>query len=180
MSSANHVEIGYMHDLDHLELSAHPTRIWAPRKRVAHEHPIYLKGNVWRSKDCRNLKVVAKHSVRDGGDCAENHWQDSGSTLLSRVISFFLSQKKEKLSNNMWRESSVISLTERKMLLSGKIHEALRYVGVIWFIFHVLLLSIITLQQQNLCCISKILMKHLQKNYIHFVKVIGSALFVDL
>ena len=117
MSSTNHVEIGYMHDLDHLELSAHPTRIWAPRKRVAHEHPIYLKGNVWRSKDCRNLKVVAKHSVRDGGDCAENHWQDSGSTLLSRVISFFLSQKKEKLSNNMWRESSVISLTERKMLL---------------------------------------------------------------
>ena len=42
-----------------------------------------------------------------------------------------------------------------------KIH--LRHVGFIWFIFNVLQLLPIRFTQQNSCCISKSMMKHLQK-----------------
>ena len=37
-----------------------------------------------------------------------------------------------------------------------------RYVGAIWFLFHVLQLLLIRLAQQNSCCISKSMMKHMQ------------------
>ena len=39
----------------------------------------------------------------------------------------------------------------------------LRYVGVIWFVFHVPQLLLIIFTQQNSCCTSNSLMKHLQK-----------------
>ena len=39
----------------------------------------------------------------------------------------------------------------------------LRYEGVMWFVFHVLQLLPIKFTQQNLCCISKSIMKHMQK-----------------
>ena len=38
----------------------------------------------------------------------------------------------------------------------------IRYVGVIWFAFHILQLLPIRITQQNACCISKSTMKHLQ------------------
>ena len=43
--------------------------------------------------------------------------------------------------------------------LGSKCH--LRYVGVIWFVFHVLQLLPIRFTQQNSCCISKSMIKHL-------------------
>ena len=52
-------------------------------------------------------------------------------------------------------------LTPRSLWL--KLACTLRYVGVIWFVFHVLQLLPIRLTQQNSCCISKSLMKHLQR-----------------
>ena len=39
----------------------------------------------------------------------------------------------------------------------------LRYVGVVWLIFHVLQLLLIRFTQQNSCCISMYTMKHMQK-----------------
>ena len=38
-----------------------------------------------------------------------------------------------------------------------------RYVGVSWFVVHVLQLLLIRFTQQNSCCTSKTMMKHLQK-----------------
>ena len=45
------------------------------------------------------------------------------------------------------------------LLLIGR----LRYVGVTWFLFHVLQRLVIKFTQQNLCCISKSTMKHMQE-----------------
>ena len=41
--------------------------------------------------------------------------------------------------------------------------KLIRYVGVNWFVFHVLQLLLIRFTQQNSCCIRKSSMKHLQK-----------------
>ena len=42
--------------------------------------------------------------------------------------------------------------------------EAVIYVDVVWFVFHVQLLHI-RFTQQNVCCISKSMMKRIQKPY---------------
>ena len=42
-------------------------------------------------------------------------------------------------------------------------NQWLRYVGVSWFVFHVLQLLPITFTQQHSCCNSEFMMKHLQK-----------------
>ena len=44
-----------------------------------------------------------------------------------------------------------------------EIGNPIRYVGVIWFLFHVLQLLPIRCTQQNSCCISKSTMKNMQK-----------------
>ena len=43
----------------------------------------------------------------------------------------------------------------------------IRYVGVIWFLFHVLQLLPIRFTQQNSCCINKSTIKHLQNSNWH-------------
>ena len=55
-----------------------------------------------------------------------------------------------------------------------------RYVDVLWFIFHVLQLLLITCTQPKLCCLSRSTMKHLQipnwkSDLRNFVIVIGGA-----
>jgi hypothetical protein len=56
----------------------------------------------------------------------------------------------------------------------------MKYVGVIWFVFHGLQLLPINFPHQNSCCINKSIMKHLLnriENYTSFdlVVFIGSA-----
>ena len=48
----------------------------------------------------------------------------------------------------------------------GLLRAALRYVGAIRFVFHVLQLLPIRFTQQHSCCISKYVMKRLQNNHI--------------
>ena len=54
--------------------------------------------------------------------------------------------------------------TQGRWVLSGSflLMRPLSYVGVIWFVLHVLQLLLVTFTQQNLCCMSKTMMKHMQ------------------
>ena len=46
------------------------------------------------------------------------------------------------------------------------------YVGIIWFVFHVLQLLSIRFTQQNLCCIRKFMMKYIQKRIENWISLI--------